>query len=105
SDLPADDELCVSGRNDSPHIWSCCRWGLPCRRCHHRRGALLPHHFTLTGGKDEGGRMKDESAETVSVHFILLPSSFILSHSGIFLLHFPSDHSALGLPSTVALCS
>src|SRR5439155_20041974 len=32
----------------SPHIWSCCRWGLPCRLCHHNRGALLPHHFTLT---------------------------------------------------------
>ena len=30
-------------------IWSCSRWGLPCRRCCHPRGALLPHHFTLTG--------------------------------------------------------
>ena len=30
-------------------IWSCSRWGLPCRwRCR-PRGALLPHHFTLTG--------------------------------------------------------
>ena len=28
--------------------WPCTRWGLPCRRCRHRRGALLPHHFTLT---------------------------------------------------------
>ncbi len=32
-----------------PPIWSCSRWGLPCRRCYQRRGALLPHHFTLTG--------------------------------------------------------
>ena len=32
-----------------PHIWSCCRWGLPCRGCRHPRGALLPHRFTLTG--------------------------------------------------------
>ncbi len=31
-----------------PSIWSCSGWGLPCRRCCHRRGALLPHHFTLT---------------------------------------------------------
>ena len=31
-----------------PAVWSCCRWGLPCRSCHHERGALLPHHFTLT---------------------------------------------------------
>ena len=29
--------------------WPCTRWGLPCRRPHSRRGALLPHHFTLTG--------------------------------------------------------
>jgi hypothetical protein len=29
-------------------IWSCSRRGLPCRRCYHRRGALLPHLFTLT---------------------------------------------------------
>ena len=32
----------------SPLIWSCCRWGLPCRPSHPGRGALLPHHFTLT---------------------------------------------------------
>src|ERR1700730_13750771 len=30
-------------------IWSCSRWVLPCRWCYHPRGALLPHHFTLTG--------------------------------------------------------
>jgi hypothetical protein len=27
--------------------WSCSRWGLPCHRRYRRRGALLPHHFTL----------------------------------------------------------
>src|SRR2546430_9887137 len=27
--------------------WSCSRWGFPCRRRCRRRGALLPHHFTL----------------------------------------------------------
>ena len=32
-------------------IWPCSRWGLPCRRCCHRRGALLPHRFTLTGAR------------------------------------------------------
>ncbi len=33
-----------------PHspIWSCSRWGLPCRRRYRNRGALLPHRFTLT---------------------------------------------------------
>src|SRR5262245_19110105 len=29
------------------HIRSCSRWGLPCRLRHRRRGALLPHRFTL----------------------------------------------------------
>ena len=32
-------------------IWSCSEWGLPCHLCCHRRGALLPHHFNLTGLK------------------------------------------------------
>jgi hypothetical protein len=32
-----------------PPIWSCSGWGLPCHHCYQRRGALLPHHFTLTG--------------------------------------------------------
>ncbi len=30
-------------------IWSCSRWGLPCRLCCQSRGALLPHHFNLAG--------------------------------------------------------
>lgn len=29
-------------------IWSCSGRGFPCRRCYQRRGALLPHLFTLT---------------------------------------------------------
>jgi hypothetical protein len=29
-------------------IWSCSRWGLPCRSRYRSRGALLPHLFTLT---------------------------------------------------------
>ena len=32
---------------NSPPTRACWRWGLPCRGCHHPRGALLPHHFTL----------------------------------------------------------
>jgi len=51
SSLPADVPAFAGapcGRG-SPLIWPCCRWGLPCRPGHPRRGALLPHHFTLTG--------------------------------------------------------
>ena len=29
-------------------IWSCSRWGLPCRFRYRSRGGLLPHRFTLT---------------------------------------------------------
>jgi len=32
----------------SDSIWPFSGWGLPCLRCRHRSGALLPHHFTLT---------------------------------------------------------
>src|SRR5439155_15053489 len=97
SDLPARS---LSRRDQrSSHIWSCCRWGLPCHLHHWRRGALLPHHFTLAGGKDEGGRLKDENLRLSDSSFILPTSSFPLS--GIFLLHFPSDCSASLLASTV----
>ena len=41
------------GPRHRPPIWSCSGWGLPCHRCCHRRGAPLPHHFTLTGTSNE----------------------------------------------------
>jgi len=41
-------ELAWAHCNRSP-IRSCFGWGLPCHKCYHLRGALLPHHFTLTG--------------------------------------------------------
>ncbi len=31
-------------------MWSCSRWGLPCRPCCQGRGALLPHRFALARG-------------------------------------------------------
>ena len=43
--VPALSQL--APRHTAP-IWSCSRWGLPCRRCCQPRGALLPHPFTLT---------------------------------------------------------
>ena len=36
----------ASGMPAAP-TWSCSRWGFPCRRRCRRRGALLPHRFTL----------------------------------------------------------
>jgi len=46
-----DIDLRPSGRPPKPRavpIRSCSRWGFPCRRRCRRRGALLPHLFTLT---------------------------------------------------------
>ena len=50
SDLPGSFRRATLER--SP-IWSCSVWGLPCLRCHHRSGALLPHLFTLTASPTE----------------------------------------------------
>ena len=36
------------GQRHSFPIWSCSEWGLPCHFCYQKRGALLPHPFTLT---------------------------------------------------------
>jgi len=51
SDLPgscgAPSRHAVPEGTSSP-IWSCSVWGLPCHRHYWRRGALLPHLFTLT---------------------------------------------------------
>ena len=57
-------------------IWSCSRWGLPCRSRYRDRGALLPHPFTLTRGP-WGAR------------------------AVCFLWHFPWGRPRRGLPGTV----
>src|ERR1700734_1468230 len=46
-DPDTDPEACSRKLRAAP-IRSCSRWGLPCRRRYRRRGALLPHRFTLT---------------------------------------------------------
>jgi hypothetical protein len=50
-----------AGRSSSP-IWSCSAWGLPCRTNCFARGALLPHHFTLTANRVE--------ARSTAVYFL-----------------------------------
>ena len=47
---PVQAEACV------PPAWSCSRWGLPCQHDHPCRGALLPHHFTLTSSSENDDR-------------------------------------------------
>jgi len=39
---------CARRGGCSSPIWSCSVWGFPCHRHYWRRGALLPHLFTLT---------------------------------------------------------
>src|SRR6266705_447489 len=39
-------------------IRSCSRWGLPCRLRRRRRGALLPHRFTLAAGFSPRGGLR-----------------------------------------------
>ena len=45
---PMRSRRLAPGLRSSLPIWSCSVWGLPCRRHYCRRGALLPHLFTLT---------------------------------------------------------
>ena len=49
SDLPGSHLRTTGCANTSFPIWSCSEWGLPCHCCCQQRGALLPHHFNLTG--------------------------------------------------------
>ena len=42
------------GPHHGSPIRSCSGWGLPCRPCCQVRGALLPHHFTLTSPRITG---------------------------------------------------
>ena len=63
-----------------PSIWSCSGWGLPCHRCCHRRGALLPHHFNLTA------RVPANRSTRLAVYF---------------LWHFPWARAPQALPGTL----
>ncbi len=96
----------TSRAGSSPPIWACCRWGLPCRRCRQRRGALLPHHFTLTRRAWEGGnvgtcegRCSGESPLTFPLsHIPTLPRP---PSAVFFLWHFPWAHARWPLAITV----
>jgi len=46
------------GESRAVPIRSCSRWGLPCRLRCRRRGALLPHRFTLTAHASREGTLR-----------------------------------------------
>src|SRR5678815_4396694 len=50
---PTRSVLIGTGRPSLP-IWPCSHWGLPCHRCYHLRGELLPRRFTLTCARRTG---------------------------------------------------
>ena len=59
-------------------IWSCSGWGLPCHRCYQRRGALLPHLFTLTRSRTNGrfvfcGTVRDRAVASAAPRRYLAP--------------------------------
>jgi len=57
-DPDMDPEDRFRSRRSEPRavpIRSCSRWGLPCRLRCRRRGALLPHRFTLTAASPHAG--------------------------------------------------
>src|SRR5262249_54348059 len=47
---------CAENALHAVPIRFCSRWGLPCRLRCRKRGALLPHRFTLAAGTFPGGR-------------------------------------------------
>ena len=51
-----DPEAYARAKARAVPIRSCSRWGLPCRRRCRRRGALLPHRFTLAAAKRNAPR-------------------------------------------------
>jgi len=74
---PTRSVVIGTGRPSLP-IWPCSHWGLPCHRCYHLRGELLPHRFTLA----------------------CIPS--LVPLAVCFLLHYPSRQSlAQALPGSV----
>ena len=82
-----------TGRLSLP-IWACWRWGLPCRDCHQSRGALLPHHFTLTKTNVKTSKSRNRSFD------VLTFSGFDVCLAVFFLWHFPSGCPGLALPTT-----
>jgi hypothetical protein len=67
-----------------------------------RRGALLPHHFTLTSREKSGSDGLRGCLQSGRTGHAQIPSRPHSSRGAVsFLLHFPSDCSALTLSSTV----
>src|SRR4051812_37289872 len=98
SDLPGDldgpsNQRCSAGRLP---IWSCSVRGFACHPCYHRRGALLPHLFTLTHHRPSG------SGEASPLRGLPRRSTRSVRRRAVcFLCHFPSSHPDRALPGAL----
>jgi len=72
-------------------IWSCSVRGLACHSPYGERGALLPHHFTLTylHKATQNGRPRDNAKHALRL-------------AVCFLCHFPSGHPDRELPGALS---
>ncbi len=78
------------GPHHGSPIWPCSGWGLPCHRCYHRRGALLPHLFTLT-----------RPLTPVQPRSRYQGTTGVSGRAVYFLWHFPWTHVPQALPGTL----
>ncbi len=79
-----------------PPIWPCSGWGLPCHLRYRKRGALLPHLFTLTGA---GLRPRLGGLFSVALSMISR-SPAVNRHPALWSPDFPlRRHTAQRLPS------
>ena len=80
-------------------IWSCSVWGLPCRRHYCRRGALLPHLFTLTRTGRPGIRPSGQT--TGCPRSLAFGDRRRLSLAVCFLWHWPSTDLEVRVPDVI----
>ncbi len=79
-------------------IWPCTAWGLPCLRCHHRSGGLLPHLFNLTWEVALPGGM---FSVALSVGSPLLP---VRKHAALWCSDFPPPEHYTRAAITLPTC-
>jgi hypothetical protein len=97
SGLPGDFGRAVLQRLP---IWPCSVRGFACHRCCHRRGALLPHLFTLTLLRSPVPCGSGELRRTSS-HEPAPTKREARSRAVYFLCHFPSGYPDRALPGAL----
>jgi len=76
-------------------IWSCSVWGLPCPGSYETSGALLPHHFTLTGG------LAVQACALQADPLLRLALRLAATPAVSFLWHWPSARLQANIPDVI----